>query len=269
MQFSVCIASRGRHYDLMSVIVGMWRLRSGAHDVRFFVGVDNDDARSVVLSHNLQVSDPLPITWSVADRQPTLGAVNNRLLSLSSPDAYIITTDRAHIITPHWDAQLADDLKAHPGRVLWLSCPSDPDPTHPVLPADYVKSVGWSPEIFPFWFDDTWNAEIEFMAYGNIVKVPVWFFGERGKTTRARDFGFWFDVFAATRPQRVEKAKTLFRGEGGMVAFSQRVGALCSQTVSPARIKELEARFADDSPPSAEYIAAKAKAEELLWSLRQ
>jgi hypothetical protein len=261
--YSVCIASRGRPNALIAVIVGMWRLRSGKNDIRFVAGLDDDESAShqAVLS---VASDGIPVVASVAPRPASLGAVNNRLISEQKADAYIVTTDRAFILTPSWDEQIRRDMDAHPGRVLWLSSPQDPDPTHPVLPHDYIRTVGqWSPEIFPFWFDDTWNAEIDYLAHGDIIKIPVHFAGERGKTTNARDIAFWCRVFDALRPRRVKLARELCNI--GPKELTERIGYL--DALAQARTRAAEAngeRFGDDTPPTTRYLAAKAEAEKML-----
>lgn len=268
MRLNVCIASRGRANALVAVIMCMWRLRSGQNDINFIVGVDRDDDASILAAGSLVV-DRLPVRVSIGARPETLGAINNRLIADAQADAYVVTTDRAFLLAPGWDEQIRVDLAAHPGRVLWLSSPQDHDPTHPVLPASYIRAVGqWSPEIFPFWFDDTWNAEIEYLAYGNIIKIPVQFAGERGRTTNAREIPFWSDVFDALRHRRVKQASRLRHIKPD--DLTQRINYLDElHRANKHGAERNEARFGDDSPPSHLYLAAKARAERLLKGATQ
>lgn len=267
MRINVVLASRGRPNALIAVIVSMWKLRSGVNDLFFVVGLDADDTRSINAVADLDL-DGVPVLPSIGQRS-TLGAIQNRCLTASDADAYVITTDRAFIITPGWDEQLRLDMAAHPGRVLWLTS-ADPDPTHPVIPACVMDRMGgkWSQEMFPFWWDDTWLAEIEFLTHGNIIKVPVHFAGERGKTTRLRDVAFWHSVFERTRPMRVRAAlEAADIAEGTLidrVAIIERMSAGIGE-----RAEELEAQFGDTTPPAPEYLLAKQAAEELMRGLMQ
>lgn len=263
MKLSVCIASRWRPVDLAAVIVGMWRMRSGANDITFVVGID-DDCTATQHAASSVANIGAPVVSSVAPRPASLGAVNNRLIDSHKAAAYLVTTDRAFIITPGWDEQIRLQLLAHSGRVLWLSSPQDPDPTHPVLPHEYIRKVGqWSPEVFPFWFDDTWNAEIDFLAHGNMIKIPVNFAGERGKTTSARDIAFWCQVFDTLRPRRIKAARELCNIAPQKLTERLKVlDAMARARMQAAEANEL--RFGCDTPASTRYLAAKAEAQKIL-----
>ena len=125
------------------------------------------------------------------------------------------------------------------------------------------------PEYFPFWFGDTWVAEVYELAHCRplpIIQNLPWG-GKRGKTRGMRDLEFWFDFFAATRIERIAEA----RG----VAFANSVKFDPPQAMlddmkrrdaeQRARVPQFNEAFgADAGEPSETYLNMKATAQQWL-----
>jgi hypothetical protein len=267
VKINVIIASRGQHHRLSAVIVSMMQLQSGKNDIEYLVGLDNDDEDSIRAMWGL-IDHGNPVRTNIAPRSASLGAINNRLLSMSNADVYLITTDRAFIVTPDWDEVVATVVGTNPNKPFWLYSQQDPDATHPIIPDTFLRAMGgkWSPELFPFWFDDTWLAEIDFFVSGNVTKIPVEYAGKRGTSKRCRDIAFWGDFFAKTRPVRIliaEKIAEKFKGK--LLDMEQKmdvVRAMSEEFIARAPLNE--ERFGDTSPPTPEYLKAKKRAEKIL-----
>lgn len=261
------ICTHNRPLGLIGVVMALNRMRSLQHEVRFRIGIDEDDQVSLDACANLSAEctiDPV-----VGPQPVARGEIENRLLR-GSTDADIVTmlTDRTFCITPGWDDALARGVTEQPKRLLWWSCPDDNGCVMPIIPRAWREAADnvWSPEIFPFWFDDTWNQQIDLMLYGlPSLKIVTNYSGHRAKTKRARDFGFWINLFNELLPHRVEQAKVI--GERLGVPFQPREDVMKYigqhyQTLMK-NIPVLEQHFGDNVDPGPGYVEAKARAEKL------
>lgn len=267
MKLAVCTPTRGRPLALIGVIMALWRQRAGKDDLRFVVGIDDDDDASLDACKRL--GDEVPIYASRAPRS-TLGDVSNRIVGCAKDaDAVIWATDRAFVITPGWDEIIAEAVDKFPKRILWWSCPYDADCVMPIIPKQWAEAADHelSPTIFPFWFNDTWLQELDLMVSGGpSLKVQAAYAGQRSVTTRGRDFGFWYKVFAATRAERWAKAETIAERLGIEVTMREFLTQHFAKydAHGQANAPAFQKRFGDPREPGAEYIAAKAYAEKLL-----
>lgn len=269
MKIAVLTPSRGRPLALTAVLMGLWRLRSTKHEIIFIVGADKDDEKTIHAAEQLQVEFPV---YVMAGERGTLGHVMNNMMKAAhelNQDVVTDVTDRNFCITPGWDDCIAETTKLRPNRILWWSCPYDPDCTLPVLPHVWCEALEWkwSPEIFPFWWDDTWLMELDLMVFGGpSLKMQASYAGERGQTTRGRDFAFWFKVFAATREQRWKQAETIARKLDTKIQDRESLEKYFSVYDSSGlqRSPIFEERFGDKRPPGIEYKRAKAAAEMIL-----
>lgn len=276
MRLSVAIASRGRPCALIGVVLSLWRLRSGLHEIGFILGVDEDDLPTH-RACELLATDEAPVAARCEPRAPYLGRVQNALIR-ESPTADVVTlmSDRTFPLTIGWDAAIADAVTKYPQRVLWWSCPTDPDTTIPIIPRAVLRAINnqWSPCLFSYWYDDTWRMEIDCMTHAApALRVgSANYGGARAFTTRGRDFAFWATFFAATRPRRIYEARNLAATFGRewkeptmemLEHFRQRDRQLI------ARAPEFEKTFGDPSEPGPEYLEAKAKAETIIREMEE
>jgi len=247
--------------------MSLQRLRSKQHEVRFRIGIDEGDDDSAAAAANL--AQECPIDVSIGPRPVARGEIENRLLR-GSADADIVTmlTDRTFCITPGWDDALAKGVKEQPKRLLWWSCPEDQGCTMPIIPRAWREAAdnNWSPEIFPFWFDDTWNQQIDLMIYGMpSLKILTNFSGQRAKTNRARDFAFWINLFNELLPLRAQKAQDMAARLGVEAPGRPEVLSYITQHYQTllANVPVLEKHFGDVGEPGPEYVIAKERAEKL------
>ncbi len=270
MKIAVCMSSRERPMALIGVIMALHRLQSGNHTVEFHVGLDADDEKTKAAVNSVE-PEPV-ITINYADRPIARGEIDNRLLlsvQPTNPDVVTLLTDRTFVISPGWDEALARGVSEQPKRLLWWSCPDDTVCVMPIIPKAWLDACDWkwSPEVFPFWFDDTWNQQIDLMIFGKpSLKLKAYYAGARGKTKRGRDFEFWLDVFKATFKARAVQAKYM-AGKLG-VEFIQRDDVTeyfaAHHNAMKAALPNIIAAYGDTSEPGPEYVIAKANAEKLL-----
>lgn len=271
LKIACAIASRNRPVALCGVIANLWRLQSGHNHIAFTIAADEDDARTQSVLATITGDGEIPVIPVIAPRAATLGAAQNRAVQRAG-DADLVTlpSDRTFCVSPGWDAILAEAHRKHPARVLWWSSPDDMDTVLPVLPRAWLDATEWkySPETHPFWFDDTGTMEVDRMAFHSpSLMTRAAYSGARSRTTRGRDFAFWTEVFIAMRSHRIETAKRLAEtlGDGwkepndAMLADFHRRDEHLRQN-APL----FEERFGDKSEPSAEYLALKDKAKEML-----
>lgn len=267
MKITVLTPSRARPLALIAVLMGLWRLRSTKHEIKFIVGADQDDEATITATRRLEMELPVDV---VTGERGTLGHVMNRMMRMvTDADAVTDVTDRNFCITPGWDDCIAETTKLRPNRLLWWSCPYDPDCTLPVIPKVWCEALQWkwSPEIFPFWWDDTWLMELDLMIFGGpSLKMQASYAGERGQTTRGRDFAFWFKVFAETREQRWQQAEGIAEKLEVEVQPRESLQKYFSlyDTSGLQRSPIFEERFGDKRAPGVEYQRAKAAAEMLI-----
>lgn len=280
MKITVCIASRQRPAALIGVVMALHRMRSTQHELDFVLGLDTDDPTGEWIKAFEGELAPL---YSVADPPGVRGEVENRMIRCARdaggedkrPDVVTLLSDRTFNITPAWDEWLARAVQATPQRVLWWSCPEDPGCIIPIAPRLYLEANGWtwSPEIFPFWWDDTWHQEIDLMIHGlKSKKARCTYSGARGTTANGREFAFWLDVFSKTRDKRRALAEAI-AAKLKLPELPQRQdvdGYFASYDRQMAeRCPGFEERFGDQREPSERYLAAKEKALKLLSELPQ
>lgn len=279
MKIAVCLASRARPAALINVVMGAHRLVLGQQQVEFVIGLDEDDDRSHAIM-DLRPFDDTGIELCFPEYLPApqvRGEMENRMLIAARGqtfggdglDLVTLLSDRTVIISPGWDKMLAAAVQREPRRVMWWACQDDPGCVIPIIPRAYLDAIDWrwSEEIFPFWWEDTWHQEIDLLLYGPpSLKVKAFYAGARGKTRNARDFGFWLDVFTATRDHRralaahiADVLKVPLQQRGDVENYFRQY----DQTMRE-RIAIFEAHFGDPNPPNDNYLAAKDRAAKLL-----
>lgn len=271
MKVTVITPTRARPLALVGSLMAAWRLRSTKHDLTFIVGADDDDTQT----HDAvtRLAAELPVIQTSGPRS-TLGHVMNRMMNAARGDCDVVTTltDRTFCITPGWDDCIAETLKLRSNRILWWSCPYDPDCNLPAIPAQWCDALDWqwSPEIFPFWWDDTWLQELDLMVFGGpSLKMITSYAGERKFTTNGRDFAFWFDVFARTREQRWQKAEKIAERLGVQLQPRENLEKYFAlyDAAGQQRSPSFEDRFGDKRPASAAYLRAKTAAQAMIGSV--
>lgn len=253
------------------------RLASGQHEVRYILGLDDDDVATTEALEALVVPKGGVFEFdALITRGPSPGVrgeVENRMLAVTMdaprPDVVTLMSDRTFTISPRWDSMIAAAVTKCTNQVLWWSCPEDNGCVIPIIPRAYLDAIDWkwSAEIFPFWWEDTWHQEINMMLFGlPSLKVKAFYAGSRGRTRNAREFAFWLDVFRATRPMRREIAAKVAAALKVQLAPRPDVEQYFERydTVMLERCPMFQESFGDLAEPDANYVAAKARAEVLL-----
>lgn len=278
MKISVCIASRERPAAMIGVVMALHRMRSTKHEIDFVIGLDADDERTA--KHLDAFEGEIAPLYSIDQAPPVRGMIENRMIVAArdapgpqgpSQPLGVITlmSDRTFCITPAWDEWLARGVETLPNRVTWWQCPEDPGCIIPIIPTAYLDAAGWkwSPEIFPFWWDDTWHQEIDLMIHGpKSKKARCTYAGIRGATANGREFRFWLDVFIRTRDTRRDLARAIAGRLG--VEFIDRpdvdsyFAAYDHQMID--RCPAFEERFGDKRPVPQRYVVARDSAMKLM-----
>ena len=283
MKITVCVASRERPASLIGVVMSLHRMKSTRHELDFVLGLDEDDERTA--KHLDAFEGELAPLYSVAPPVTVRGMIENRMIvaardapSLDGPSQPLgvitLMSDRTYCITPAWDDWLARGVEVLANRVSWWQCPEDPGCIIPIIPRAYLEAADWqwSPEIFPFWWDDTWHQEIDLMIHGlRSKKARCTYAGARGTTANGREFAFWLDVFIRTRDRRRALARSIAERlkvecpdrpdvDAYFAAYDQQMTDRCSG---------FEERFGDKRPAPERYGVAKESALKLLAELPQ
>lgn len=271
MNIAICAASKGRPAALIGFIMSLWRLRSNLHRITFNIGLDEDDAASNwILDLPRQEA-----TINVAHISPmdVRGCAENAALALArkdGADVCAIMGERMYCITPGWDEVIAQSLEQSGSRVIWWSSPSDNGCVAPIIPAAYLDAIDWkwSPEIFPFWFDDAWHCEICLFLHGvPVMKCPAKYDGQRAETRAGREFEFWHRVFMALRMKRIEQARMIAQKLNIPFNIPTEIMQWCADFDAKSLKNAVEHYpdwFGDKSPPTERYLLAKARAEKYL-----
>lgn len=273
MRISVGLPSRGRPLDMVASVVSLFRLASGGNEIDVLLLLDADDTESINAAAHLNETFGVNYQWS--DRLAGLGELHNRAVLLTPSDAaWMMWSDRISVITPNWDHELAMGCLQYPNRPLWLDSIHLAGPGQVILPPAWRAAQGAPcfPGIYPFWFDDTYQEELDAFVHGPMrVTLASKCAGPRTqKTNRCRDIEFWVDVFAATRPQRVEQARAIADRLGVKMANPSALIAMyeARDAEMKRRAPALMAQFGEVGEPDASYVAAKKRAEAMVvrWS---
>jgi len=273
MQIHVGLPSRGRPLDMVASAVSLFRLASGAHDVRVMVAADIEDTDTFAVADELgQQYHGLSV--EARERPLGLGEIHNQLASETPPDAaFLLWSDRLQVITPGWDQALALACMSNPKRVLWLDSVHLAGAGQFILPPAWRASHGAPcPGLFPAWFEDTAVEEVDAFVHGfPRVSIAAQAAGARKlPTTRLRDLPFWIDLFAATRFERIHQAMLIADKLGVTWEDRPEVAAVfeARDRSFHERAAMMEQQFGDPGPPDATYLAAKARAEAIMAGLR-
>lgn len=280
MKATCIIPSRGRVNTLLAAIESLYLAQSGNHDIQYGIVCDVDDPATIGAASLLRTARP--VSYLVQEREPSLGAMVNKMADLMPADVYLALSDDCLCMTKGWDEVLAQAHAKDPNGVWWWK-PHDPEKVflYAIVSEGWRKAAGQIfTDYFPYWYDDVWLLTVCILATEmpsvtldmEILDCPV-------TTTRMRDLRFWHEFYLAMQPLRVKQAKDIAKALN--LPQSKLVGAAAGLpdlsitealsrrlTFTPpefeASMEEIEATQGDKSPPSPEYIKAKQRAELIL-----
>jgi hypothetical protein len=208
------------------------------------------------------------------DPADTLGGKCNRLLYVAKGDYAVIMGERCICTSFKWDKPIVETMVTDT-RVRWWSGMSEGSYECPVFSRRWIDACnklfgGVFPDLFPFWFIDTWTRDVDILvSCDNPVHIASSFANPRREPSiGARDIPFWSRFFAELHSEREEWAMRL-RNEFELdppPELSESISqSLEADAFERMKLSETwEARFGDKSEPDARYIAAKIKAEKVL-----
>jgi len=279
MKIAFMVATRGNPRRALAVIECAKALASGRHTIEFSVGIDGDDVQSNYFFRRNMPALPL----SIGNRPPGVGAVWNRLVAAApGADVYCPFPDDCFIGTPDWDETIAMVLEhGFPDRrlgvIAWNDLANPGQCTLPIVTREWLELTGpLYDERFPFWFYDTCVDElVSFIAGRPAPVIPTLVLAaKKGLTQRMRELDFWWDLYVATRYDRLHLASRIRRELGIELPPGHLVRVLMgwrARDIEGRRaLPDVEAALAAhrDQRPSAEYITARAAAEAYMATAR-
>lgn len=267
MNIAILILTRGRPAGLVAAVKALHATAGGAANLEFVICGDDDDD---TIGQAVACLD-VPVTLSINPRPDALGRAWNLGAAAARPwDLALFTGDDTVPLTHHWDRRMADLAARGLPAFAWLEA-NDPDNcTYWCTTRRWHDAVGRAcPELFPYWFNDTWVAEQHLLAFGQHIHVEpdLVMGGRRGTTREMREVGFWFDVFAATRPQRIAEADRIAAAFGHRPPDRGPVLEWCRRwdAAQQASVPRYNAAFgADLVPPTPRYRRLREAAARLL-----
>lgn len=267
MRISVLIPTRNRPFDLSGAAWSLVSRASGKHEVRYLVGCDADDATTIAMVWALRLRG-VPLYPFVAKRQGSLGQFINMMTEAAPADVYTSLADDIECVTQDWDDCIASAWKQKPDGVWWWGCPTGT--TFAIVSEKWRAAAGRVfTDYFPFWWDDCWLFEVyRFAAQEDTMRrLECTLLDKAVSTTRMRDLPFWTDFFWAMRPERIEEARRIAKRLGWPKVRETKPYELePSPYFNPAKT---EAQQGEKTPPTPEYLRAKARAEALMSNLER
>lgn len=192
----------------------------------------------------------------------------NEVVASSDADVFMQWADDLFCLTPLWDDMIAHAIKQVPA-FSWQEVQDPKNHTAIVISKEWAKATGrFYPEYFPFWFADTWMKEVFCYLYGHDMPIvnQLRFSHKRQKTTNMHDLAFWFRFFTYTRSERINEAKKIAAACGRewteypeITQIFERADALQLE-----KVPQYELAFGGNGIPSASYLKAKEKAEQMM-----
>lgn len=265
MNIDVIIPSRGRPIQLLSVITCFDALATGEHEIQYRVICDTDDELTRKMCRQMPHVEVV-----IHSGEGNLSHRMNQAAVNSVADIITGAADDTYPLAQGWDAILEVGLMQGHHVFSWQEVNDPTNHTMIVFSRKWLDAVGrMLPEYFPFWFGDTWVAEVYELAFQRplpIVQNLQWG-GKRGHTKGMHDLAFWFQFFAATRVERIAEARAVcftwnqpFTENRLMLADMERRDA-----EQLKRVPHYEEVFgANQGEPKPQYVEMKAAAEAWL-----
>lgn len=268
MKIGCVMVTRGRPKQASAAIEIAKSLSSGRHEIEFIVCCDDDDYETQKELSNYRLS--------IAPAPVALGEIWNRGAREIDADIICPIIDDSYIAAPDWDQLIVSMLERLPPAAKLLGWNDRANPglmTLPILGADWYRAAGLYPGWFPYWFYDTWVAEVYSFVNGSLPLLPseLLLVAKKGKTQRMRDLGFWWDFYSRLRPERLEEAKRIRAHFNVAEPDLKPVIDYWEARDNHFRplLPAMEAVMSDGSSqlPTERYIQAKRAAEEKLRML--
>lgn len=274
MKIAVLIPSRNRPRMLSAAITVLHEMESGENEVQYRIGCDFDEPN---LQEYIDIAKSFNALTSFCSH-PTIGKIWNFLTvidPLFEADIYSCMIDDAFPITPHWDKEMVR-LASQYEAFSWYEVSAPHNCGYPTCTKAWLDKVGYIvPEHFPYWFMDSWFAEmVQFVTgQGVPVSTQMALYSKQEATQGFRDLDFWWGFFNATRNVRLEEAYKIVCIKENEIHYHDFLlarkpfiyaGRERDIEFRGERIKQLEADRGVKSEPSERYLLTRKRAEEYL-----
>lgn len=261
------MASRGRPLQLTAALTSLRDNESGKHEVRYGIACDVDDKATIGTLVSLQAK--IPIGYRVGHRPVSLDALHNQLALDMPAEVYVCFIDDALCLTKDWDDLIAQAYQADPKGVWWWTSKGQDLTLIPIVSEAWRSAAGKIfPEHFPYWWGDTWLAEVWILAAETHLKfVPAVVLDCPRKTHTMRELKFWHDYYRWLQFERIEEAQAIAEKlelprSGIAPALSGFTNHVNKDFV--AKIDEIERGQGESGEPHEGYKEAKRRAHERL-----
>jgi hypothetical protein len=277
MKFKVIINTFKRPLRAIAVAETLRAMKSGKHDVRFTIAYDQEDLNTGLFFQDLDwLDDHEDIGFDCQPRPDSLQDVWNRNLT-GDADFFLPMPDDGFCAAPEWDVAIVKMAAKYPDpRMVVMAWNDQANPgqlTVPIVSKGWLELLGKTPLLdprFPFWFADTAIAETWSFITANGVPIPDYLLlaGKPGEPNPImRDVDLWWDLYAATRVERIELAEKIARKVGietGIDDIQSVVAQWCQRDEDGRReahkIVDQLVKTGKQKPETPQYLRAKQAA---------
>jgi hypothetical protein len=277
MKFKVIINTFKRPLRAIAVAETLRAMKSGKHDVQFTIAYDQEDLNTGLFFQDLDwLDDHEDIGFDCQPRPDSLQDVWNRNLH-GDADFFLPMPDDGFCAAPSWDEAIVKMAAKYPDpRMVVMAWNDQANPgqlTVPIVSNGWLQLLGDTPLMdprFPFWFSDTAIAETWSFITGAGVPIPDYLLlaGQPGEPNPImRDVDLWWDLYAATRVERLELAEKIARKVGietGIDDIQNVVSQWCQRDEDGRReahkIVDQLVKTGKQKPETPQYLRAKAAA---------
>lgn len=275
MKIAILIASRNRPMRLGIALQRIAATADNLDNIHIGVWLDDDDTSGSVDVVNAFTR--CRVTLINGPRPQALGEAHNALARAIQADMYCVMADDVYPANKGWDTLLcASHDRINQPVYCWKHRSNDP--AYPILTKQWVDAAGgiFTADLFPYWFDDFWLAEVAEMVVGEPILciTPLALTGDKGSgTPRMRELRWWYGVFHSTRFLRIAEASAIHRAlyRKDMPDRSDLIADMASQDgMRDSNADRWETEYSTATgEPDAGYLAARAKAETMAMLCRQ
>jgi hypothetical protein len=210
MKIAIILPSRGNHERMSAVMHCIDNLSSGQNELVYGVVADDDDEET--LKELELVGNHMNVFVAGYEISKRIHTRFNYLERELGGDLTIGLCDDYFCLTQNWDKFCKHCVDI---GMMSFCLQEQNDPRNTTILAQTKK---WTQvrgcfcnSTFPFWFADTWEAEVYQLVYGNPLPIiaDIKMGGRRGKTKGMRELSFWTEYFIKTRFDRIKDAQTV------------------------------------------------------------
>lgn len=215
MRLTINCSTRGRPEILLNTLEhtlkNIW-----LPTTTYMVSADADDEPTCRALENSEFYRDGLILVDIREREDSLGAKNNRMVSRAPADVYLHQSDYVIHTTTGFDQKILEAAQTYPDGlcIVYDRHANLSFPGINAITSRLVEEVGFFyPPYFPFWFTDHWIDSLARMM-GRIAYCDIEIDASRKPPTQGmRDLVFWCEFFNRMAPEREACAKRIIGGE--------------------------------------------------------